>query len=327
MASVQTQLILSEGRRSKAKDPTTYDAARQLARSWQRVYDLTAEALADLRMLAEKALEQDPCNGEAARLFATAIWHQIYMGYIPWDSEAIKQVIAFAKRAVEYSPTNEHAYWSMAFGNILMMEHEQAIVAIHRSLQINPNFSLGFGTLGSILAWAGKSDKSISNNETALRINPRDPSLFFRHFGLALAHYLARRYAEGLSHASEVMQLRPEWWLGRLIFAACLAKNNKMAEANCTIAELKKGRPDIHDPGAACATIRQHLQIGNTLSKDSVWRVCRKCEGGSDIAGCPRLSWMLHVREPAGATSGFGRNFRSAGWPVSRSRTAFARYF
>jgi len=196
-------------------------------------------------MLAEKVAEQDPSNGEAARLVATGIWHQMCMGYIPWDAHTIAQVVASAKRAVEYSPTNEHAHWSMGFAYLLMTQHEQAVVSLHRSLQINPNFSLGFGTLGTVLAWAGRSDESISNNETALRINPRDPSLFFRHFGLALAHYLARRYAEGLNHASEVMQLRPEWWLGRLIYAACLIKNDKTTEANRTIAELRRARPEV----------------------------------------------------------------------------------
>jgi adenylate cyclase len=222
-----TQVILSEGRRSKVRDASAYDFARQLARSWQRLYDLTAEGLSDSRMLAEQAFRQNPSSGEAARMIATAMWHQIYMGYIPWTPEIVAQVNAYAKRAVEYSPADEHAYWSRAFAHLFMMEHEQAVVSLRRSLQINPNFSLGFGTLGTVLAWAGRSDESISNNETALRINPHDPSLFFRYFGLALAHYLARRYTEGLNHASEVMQLRPEWWLGRLIYAACLAKSNR----------------------------------------------------------------------------------------------------
>jgi TolB-like protein len=245
VASVQTQLILAEGRRTKVKDTSRFEPARQLARSWQRLYDLTAEGLADSRMLAEKTIERDPSSGEAARMIATAIWHQIYMGYIPWNATSIAQVHAYAKRAVEYSPSDEHAYWSSAFAHLFMMEHDQAVVSLRRSLQINPNFSLGFGSLGTVLAWAGRSDESIANNEIALRINPRDPSIFFRHFGLALAYYLARRYAEGLSHAREVMQLRPEWWLGRLICAACLAKTNKRAEAKRTIAELAKERPDL----------------------------------------------------------------------------------
>jgi adenylate cyclase len=228
VASVQTRLILSEARRNNVKR-----------------YDHTSEGLADTRALAEKALQQDPSNGVAARIIATTTWHQIYMGHIPWDPQTVAQMTAYAKRAVEYSPGDEHAYWAMAFAHLFMTEHEQAVVSLRRSLQINPNFSLGFGTLGTVLAWAGKSDESISNNEIALRINPRCPSLFFRHFGLALAHYLARRYTEGLHHASEIMQLRPEWWLGRLIYAACLAKSNRSTEAKRTIAQLKRERPDL----------------------------------------------------------------------------------
>jgi adenylate cyclase len=228
---------------------------------------LTPDALAESRALAEEVLERVTTSGEAARLVATAMWHQIYMGYVAWNQETIAEMSAYAKRAVQYSPTDEHAYWVMGFVHLFNFEHEQSIVSLRRALQINPNFSLGFGSLGTVLAWAGRSDESITNNETALGINPRDPSVFFRHFGLALAHYLARRCADGLNHGREVMQLRPEWWLGQLIYAACLAKTDRLVEANRTIAELNRMRPNT-TIGAltvlpfAKAADREHLAEG-----------------------------------------------------------------
>ena len=65
--------------------------------------------------------------------------------------------------------------------------------SLDRALEINPSCSLAYGSIGTALAWAGQTDASIERNGYALRINPQDPANFFRHFGLALAHYLAGR--------------------------------------------------------------------------------------------------------------------------------------
>ena len=74
-----------------------------------------------------------------------------------------------------------YAYWASAFGHLFSCEHDQAIASLKRALQINPNCSLAFGTMGTVYAWSGQAEESIKNNEIALRINPRDPSIFFRH--------------------------------------------------------------------------------------------------------------------------------------------------
>jgi hypothetical protein len=40
---------------------------------------------------------------------------------------------------------------------------------------------------------------------------------------MALAHYLASRYDKALEYATLVVQLRPDWWLALMIYAALAA--------------------------------------------------------------------------------------------------------
>ncbi len=98
--------------------------------------------------------------------------------------------------------------------------------------------------MGTVLAWSGKYDASIENNELAQKVNPQDPTIFFRHFGLALAHYLAGRCDRALVHASAVAQTRPAWWPGRRSMRKP-AESGQIEDGRRIVAEMKRARPGL----------------------------------------------------------------------------------
>jgi adenylate cyclase len=267
VASVQTQLILNEGRKSTASDRPTEQASHLLARAWQRFLGLTEESLAECGALARRALELDDKSGMANRLMAITLYHQTYMGFIPWSQGVIDQLYLHAKAAIESDDADEYCHWAMCCAHLLRKEHALAIASVRRGLKINPNCSLLYGSMGTILAWDGQHERSIESNELALRVNPQDPSNVYRHFGLALACYLARRYDEALVHAMDVVGTRPSWWLGQLIFCATLAQLGRYDEAAQALENVKPMRLRMNASTLgilpfACATDRQHLVDG-----------------------------------------------------------------
>ncbi len=245
VASVQTQVILNEGRAPAGSKGATGRVPTLLARSWRRFLSLSEELLADSKTLAERALQLDGATGMAHRMVAVALYHQMYMGFIPWTEDAIADAYAHAKISVESENADEYSHWAMACAHLLRTQHERALASLRRALEINPNCSLAHGSIGTVLAWAGQHDASVARNEFALGMNPQDPSTFFRHFGLALAHYLASRYERALDHASAVLQMRPSWWLGQLLYAASCAQLGRRDEARPILDELARVRPDI----------------------------------------------------------------------------------
>jgi TolB-like protein len=245
VASVQTQLIVSEGRAHARNAKRSSHVGDLLARANAGLYPPTAERLSDLVSLAENVLALDPSNGEACRLLAVGVWHQAYIGFIPWDRAAAERVMSFAQRAVVLEHADEYAHWALALAHLMAGQHDRALVSLRRALDINPSCSLAYGSIGTVLAWGGVPDESIANNEVALRINPGDPLNSHRHFGLALAYYLASRYAKALECATLVVQLRPEWWLAHIIYVASLAQAGRVADAQAACAELRHVRPDM----------------------------------------------------------------------------------
>jgi adenylate cyclase len=248
-ASVQTQLILSEGRvAAKSGDDS---AASLMARSWHQFLSLTEQSLAASRELAERALSLERSSGMAHRLLAVSMYHQVYMGFAPWTEAVIEGIFVHAKLSIEAEDADEYCHWAMACAHLLRKEHDRALASLHRALNINPHCSLAHGSIGTVLAWSGQPDEAIKRNELALRMNPDDPSNFFRHLGLALAHYIGSRHETALIHSHSVLQLRPDWWLGLLVQAASLAKMERHAEARRTVGELQRVRP-----GMTCESLR-----------------------------------------------------------------------
>jgi adenylate cyclase len=203
----------------------------------------------------------------ANRLLAVTLYHQIYMGFLPWSQEVIDRLYLHAKAAIESDDADEYCHWAMCCAHLLRKEHALAIASLRRGLKINPNCSLLHGSMGTVLAWNGEHDRSIECNELALRVNPQDPANVYRHFGLALACYLARRYDEALEHAIEVVGTRPSWWLGQMIFCATLAQNGRHDEARQALENVKPMRLRMNAAALgilpfASAGDRRHLVEG-----------------------------------------------------------------
>jgi len=267
VASVQVQLIMSEGKAVGRKARPSSRVGDLLARARERFYQPTVDGLNEVVSLAEEALVLDPANGEACRLLAAGIWHQVYRGIIPWDRAAAVRVMLFAQRAMASEYTDEYSHWVLGLAYLMACQHDRAIVSLKRALEINPSYSLAYGTLGTVLAWGGEADESIANNELALRINPSDPLNPHRYFGLALAHYFSSRYAKALEYAELVVQHRPGWWLGLIIYSASLAQVGRAAEARTSCLELRRVKPDmtvtsLKDLPFAKASDREHVAEG-----------------------------------------------------------------
>lgn len=114
---------------------------------------------------------------------------------------------------------------------------------MERSIDLKSNFALGYGSLGTVLAYSGEADRSIENNMISMRHNPRDGSLFLRHTGLALAHFTARRFEQSSNWSRKVVTRRPEYDLGHGLLIASLAQAGHLDEARTSVDIFRKTVP------------------------------------------------------------------------------------
>jgi TolB-like protein/DNA-binding CsgD family transcriptional regulator len=124
------------------------------------------------------------------------------------------------ERATQLDERNEYAHWALGISCWGLLKYDESHAALERAVALNPNCSLAYGSLGTLLGIIGRSEEAIVNQEIAIRSNPLDPSIFFRFSGLAMAHYMAGRYELAIEWAERAIYRMPRWYFAYFILAA-----------------------------------------------------------------------------------------------------------
>jgi len=244
VASLLTQIQISLGedvRHLNRPDVTTWDL---LAHGWKLFYELTEKSLAEAETLCRRAVASTPSSCDAHHLLSGVLIHRTQMGYIADKNAAISEAYELAKQAIVLDERNEYAHWILGFIQLWRKKHDLAIAELKRAIELNPNCSLAFGSLGTVLSYSGEPDESIKNNEIAIRLNPRDVSIFFRYSGLAMAHFIAGRYSEAVHWARKTINRKPNWRVGHAVLASSLAQLNLLEEAKEAVDNYLENLPD-----------------------------------------------------------------------------------
>jgi TolB-like protein len=244
VAAILTQIQMYVGENAKRlerPDVVTWDL---LARGWKLFYELTRDSLAEAETIFRRAVVSAPTSCDAHHLLASTIIHRAQMGYIADKEAAISESYEFAKRAIALNERNEYAHWGLGFIQLWRRNHDVAVAELKRAIELNPNCSLAFGSLGTVLSYSGEPDESIKNNEIAIRLNSRDISIFFRYSGLAMAHFVAGRYSEAVQWARKCIHRKPIWRVGHAVLAASLAQLDLLEEAKAAVDNYLEIIPD-----------------------------------------------------------------------------------
>jgi adenylate cyclase len=217
-------------------------------RAWHLLYDFTPESYEAAKALLERALARDPESAEATLVLSLIHHHVSLMGFASDYVPVMTIACDLARRATRLDGHNEYAFWALGISSWGLRRHDEAIAALERAVEINPNCSVAYGSLGTALALVGRIDEAIANQEIAIRSNPRDPSIFFRFTGIALAHYLASRHDRAIEWAERAVHLMPQWFYGHFLLAASHMEAGREAQARAAIARCREALPGAAIP-------------------------------------------------------------------------------
>ena len=237
VASTHTQVQLQEGSYFEYFERPSLPVWALTNRAWQLLYELTPAALAEATRLAQEAITLDPDNGRAHQTLAVMRWHTYWMGFADDLPQLLKDAHESATTALRLKGHDEYGFW--IHGLILMSEEsfDRAVAELERAIDINPNCSLAYGSLGTVLNFAGRPKESIANNEIAIRSNPRDPSIFFRYSGLALSYFLLEDYESAIQWAQKATQQKRDWFQGYAVLSASYAALDRLVESESAVRE------------------------------------------------------------------------------------------
>jgi TolB-like protein len=245
-AETQTQLQLAEAAAGGSR-PFSDSKARDLAvRACARLYDQTPEAIAEGSDLVDQAMRLEPLNPVAHRARAWVFFSRLWFGEIPRDPANMARGFELARMALRLAPRDEYAHLVMAYAYAYAADGqlEEAIAECERGLEINPNCSILYGNVGAYLGALGRPQEAIEACRLALKLNPRDPSNFWRHYYIAVAYFVAGDYAACLRDSKRLSRSRPFLASG-IMWAAAAAGLGDAKEARAAVDYCLAERPQL----------------------------------------------------------------------------------
>jgi tetratricopeptide (TPR) repeat protein len=220
VASIKTQVVLKEGQLAERRAISDLGLWDLLKRAWRRLYEATPESFAEAETLARQALKGDPDSAVPYWILSSAILHQALMEGGDDLQAAAMRAQELARHAITLDDNDEDAHSAFGIASLNLGQHEEAIAAFRRALDINPNCSLALGLLGSGLIYSGHPDEGIGYAEMAIRSSPRDPNNFFRYSDIAAGHFAAGRYSVAIDNAQRAIRQKPGYFEGYIVAAA-----------------------------------------------------------------------------------------------------------
>ena len=235
VASILTSVHLTASnpdQRSNRPDLTVWELTM---RAWHLLYDFKPESFTTAKGLLERALQHDPESAEATLVLSLILHHTALLGFADDYIATMTAAHALGRRATRLDDRNEYAHWAHGISCWAIHRHDESISALERAVELNPNCSVAYGSLGTVMALVGRTDEAIANQLIAIRSNPRDPSIFFRFSGMAMAHYLAGRFDKAADWAGRSIHRVPHWYIGHFILAASHIRARRHTAAKAAI--------------------------------------------------------------------------------------------
>ena len=246
VSAIAPKLEQVEIERAKHKPTERLDAYDYFLRGTASLHQGTKEAISEALRLFYQAVDLDP---EFSAAFGMAAWCYVVRKVNGWMGDDLAQEVAetrlLAQRATELGRDDAVALcWGGYALSYVAGDVDGGRAYIDQALSLNPNLAAAWNFSGWIRIMLGEHQSAIDRFERALRLSPRDPTVFHMRTGIAYASLLAGQYDIASSVAREA--LRDQTWLGGLrVLAASKALAGHLEEAREAMGRLLQVDPAL----------------------------------------------------------------------------------
>ena len=228
---------LARIRRLPTDNLQAYDLFLKGMLHWEK---FTAEENLMARAAFLQATEVDPTYAKA---YAMATWTyltNVWTGRSEDPEADLAEAIRLSELALSTDQNEPYAHWSAGAVHLFSREHELAVDAYKRAIELNPNGADFLVFLGWALSYRNQTEEALLHMERAQELNPFHPGWYY--WDIALAHFVARDYQTSI----DVLNQRNPKSIGTY---ELLAYNHAMlgdhAEAADAIARVLEAKPNL----------------------------------------------------------------------------------
>ena len=233
-SSLHIQLIKAENRRALAQRTADPDAVDLRLRAMALlVTSNTPEHALSARQYLEESLR---LNSQAADSWSelAAVLVNDYLNH--WNEaksspDGAKDLLRRAGEAVQEAlkldPTIAMAHHADGFVRRAKGDHQGALNAFDRAVQLDPNFARAYSQKANQLVMVGRPNEAPSLVLKAITLSPRDPYIGGFYWVLGRAYFVMRDYENAIVWLRKSVEVLPNIWFNRAYLLAAYAHTGR----------------------------------------------------------------------------------------------------
>jgi adenylate cyclase len=214
--------------------------------AWLRARELlargTRESVAEAQAMHRRAIEIDPNFAAPHAGLALAAISDYVSGWRD-PAQSLDEAERWARRALELDDQEPVSHMALGNARLWRRDHDGALAEGRRMIALDPNFAQGYMSVGVILMYAGRAAEALEPMATAMRLDPRYPSIVL-HF-LAQANFSLGHYELAAKQLLERIARTPGTDGSRMLLAACYGHLERADDARAAWAGLLEVNPEF----------------------------------------------------------------------------------
>ncbi len=239
ITALQVKLTEGEQARVFSKGTKNLDAFMKVMEARWLSYQSTIEGNIRARQLAEEAISLDPNYAFAYRALALATIIDIWLGLSKNPQESLKQCIELYKKAIALDDSFAMAYAGLGYALVMVRKYDEGIAQAERGLELEPKSADVVYAYANVLLYTG--GESIPFFQSAIRLNPKPPNTYLRHYAVALRD--TGRYEEAIAQLKKAIEREPRDIMSYIVLASTYSRAGREKEARQAAAEVLKINP------------------------------------------------------------------------------------
>ena len=229
--------------RALRRSPHTMAAYDHYVRGLAHLYQLNkidnGKSLAE----AKNALEIDPNYARGHMLLAMTRLYGLWSGWSEAPEQDLNQAHQGALKAIACDKTDFWGHAILAFSELFRENHDRAVSAIDRAIELNPNGADSRAMRAAIFNFIGRSEEALEEVTIAIRHNPNHPHWYLIAPGRAL--FMLGRYEEAVPYLERLVNASEDATTFRALLAATYIVLGREQEAKAQIDKALEAYPNF----------------------------------------------------------------------------------